>query len=114
MNDIKNIETSQTTAPGMGYTHCCALADATRKPNHEEQKIKNVKRGKTNSTHYIECFENAGNGEKRRIFEECIFIEIAKNGKAKVLITKGIKGGEGNFRYVNENKLIEMYVKTNK
>ena len=24
MNDIKNIETSQTTAPGMGYTHCCA------------------------------------------------------------------------------------------
>ena len=24
MNDIKNIEPSQTTAPGMGYTHCCA------------------------------------------------------------------------------------------
>lgn len=24
MNDIKNIETSQTTTPGMGYTHCCA------------------------------------------------------------------------------------------
>ena len=24
MNDIKNIEPSQTTKPGMGYTHCCA------------------------------------------------------------------------------------------
>ena len=24
MNDIKNIKTSQTTEPGMGYTHCCA------------------------------------------------------------------------------------------
>lgn len=24
MNDIKNIKPSQTTKPGMGYTHCCA------------------------------------------------------------------------------------------
>jgi hypothetical protein len=74
-------------------------------------KTKAMKHRKTSATHYIECFEYVGSHEKRRIFEECIFIEIAKSGKAKVKIVKGLRGGEGNIRYVNKDRLIEMYVK---
>ncbi|MFA5299616.1 MAG: hypothetical protein WC389_15615 [Lutibacter sp.] len=109
---IDTPELSQPTAPGMHYTACCTLADCTHETNHEEQKIKNAKRRKTNATHYIECFENVGKKEKRRVFEECIFIEMAKNKKAKVKVLKGLRGGDGNIRYVDKDRLIDMYVKT--
>jgi hypothetical protein len=112
MNDNKSIEQSQRTEPGMHYTACCTLADCSHEPTNEAQKIKNAKRRKTNATHYIECFENVGNNEKRRVFEECIFLEIAKNGKAKVKIVKGLRGGTNNIRYVNKDRLLNMYVKT--
>lgn len=111
MNDNKSTEQSQYTEPGMHYTACCTLADATHETNHEAEKIKNAKRRKTNATHYIECFENVGNGEKRRVFEECIFIEMAKNKKAKVKVLKGLRGGDGGVRYVERHRLINMYVK---
>ena len=42
---IDTSELSHTTKPGMHYTACCTLADATHEPNHEAQKIKNAKRG---------------------------------------------------------------------
>jgi hypothetical protein len=45
MNDNKSTELSQPTEPGMHYTACCTLADATYEINNEEQKIKNAKRG---------------------------------------------------------------------
>jgi len=45
MNDNKSTELSQPTEPGMHYTACCTLADCSHETNHEEQKIKNAKRG---------------------------------------------------------------------
>jgi DNA modification methylase len=42
MNDNKSTELSQPTEPGMHYTACCTLADATNKTNNEELKIKNA------------------------------------------------------------------------
>ena len=69
---------------------------------------------KAKATHYIECFENVGSGKKRRIFDECIFLEISKNGMAKVEVTKSHKGGKGNMRYVIKDRLIDMYVKCEK
>ena len=42
---IDTPELSHTTEPGMHYTACCTLADATHETNNEEQKIKNAKRG---------------------------------------------------------------------
>jgi hypothetical protein len=43
--------------------------------------------------------------------EECIFIEMAKNKKAKVKVLKGLRGGDGGVRYVERHRLINMYVK---
>jgi len=45
MNDNKSTKHSQRTEAGMHYTACCTLADCTQETNHEEQKIKNAKRG---------------------------------------------------------------------
>lgn len=65
------------------------------------------------STHYIECFQHAGIGKRKRIFSECQFIKYTDNGnKAIVKVIKGIRGGEGNIRYVDKNRLIKMYVET--
>lgn len=58
---------------------------------------------KLKNTHYIECFKYVGNGKKRRWFQEGAFIEIAKNGKAKVFVRNRY------IRYVDKNKLINMY-----
>ena len=41
MNDIKNIELSQTTKPGMGYTHCCAPVPSVV---YNEDCVKGLKR----------------------------------------------------------------------
>ena len=42
---IDTPELSHTTEPGMHYTACCTLADATHETCNEAQKIKNAKRG---------------------------------------------------------------------
>jgi len=34
---------SQTTAPALGMSLCCTLADCTHETSNEEQKIKNAK-----------------------------------------------------------------------
>ncbi len=41
----KEPETTKTDVPALGMSLCCTLADATHETNHEEQKIKNAKRG---------------------------------------------------------------------
>ena len=56
-------------------------------------------------THYIECFTYVGKSKKRRYFQKCIFIEMAKNSKAKVKVREGNEY----IRYVNKNRLIKMY-----
>jgi len=43
-----NIDTTEATQPtetAIGFIPCCTLADYTHETNHEEQKIKNAKRG---------------------------------------------------------------------
>lgn len=60
-------------------------------------------------THYIECFQNHGKGFKKRVYDECIFVEKAKNGQAKVLVTKSHKSSVGHYRYVDFKRLINIY-----
>jgi hypothetical protein len=48
----KEPEATQTTAPALGMSLCCTLADCAHEPNNEEQKIKNAKRGGVNYDKY--------------------------------------------------------------
>jgi hypothetical protein len=65
---------------------------------------------KCSPTHYVECFENAGNGKKRRYFDHCIYLETISDGRIKIQVINGKRGGKQNVRYVNKEKLIEIYV----
>jgi DNA (cytosine-5)-methyltransferase 1 len=83
MNDNKSTELSQPTAPGMHYTACCTLADATHEPTNEEQKIKNAKRGGI----YLDLFSGIGGFAKGFdmagfTFDKHYFSEIDKNAIA--------------------------------
>lgn len=83
MNDNKSTELSQPTAPGMHYTACCTLADYTHETNHEEQKIKNAKRGGI----YLDLFSGIGGFAKGFdmagfTFDKHYFSEIDKNAIA--------------------------------
>ena len=49
-----------------------------------------------------------GNNKKRRYFDQCIFLETITDGRAKIQIINGKKGGTG-IRYVSKSKLIDMY-----
>jgi phage gp36-like protein len=63
---------------------------------------------KCEPTHYVECFEYAGNNKKRRYFDQCIFLETITDGRVKIQIINGKKGGSG-IRYVSKSRLIDMY-----
>ena len=66
---------------------------------------------KTEATHYIECFEHAGRGRKRRLFQECILLGYVDENRAKVRVLRGIRGGNGgNLAYINKNRLVTRYV----
>jgi DNA (cytosine-5)-methyltransferase 1 len=83
MNDNKSTELSQPTAPGMHYTACCTLADCSHETNHEEQKIKNAKRGGI----YLDLFSGIGGFAKGFdmagfTFDKHYFSEIDKNAIA--------------------------------
>lgn len=62
------------------------------------------------ATHYVECFENAGKGKKKRYFDQCIYLETIADGRIKIQVINGKKGGKHNVRYVDKERLIEMYV----
>lgn len=66
---------------------------------------------KTDATHYIRCFESVGNGRKRLLFQECILLGYCGNGKAKVRVLRGVRGGNGgNVAYIDKRRLINMYI----
>lgn len=65
---------------------------------------------KTEATHYIECFESVGRGKKRRLFQRCIFLELIGEDRVKVRVLSGVRGGGCYLRYVNKDRLINMYV----
>ena len=65
---------------------------------------------KTEATHYVECFENVGRGKKRRLFQECVLIRYVGDEMAKVMVINGVRCGIEGVRYVNRNRLINMYV----
>jgi len=66
---------------------------------------------KTEATHYIRCFESVGGGRKRLLFQECILLGYCGNGKAKVRVLRGIRGGNGgNVAYIDKHRLINMYI----
>jgi DNA-cytosine methyltransferase len=83
MNDNKSTVQSQLTSPGMHYTACCTLADCIHETNHEEQKIKNAKRGGI----YLDLFSGIGGFAKGFdmagfTFDKHYFSEIDKNAIA--------------------------------
>jgi hypothetical protein len=66
---------------------------------------------KTEATHYIRCFESVGGGRKRLLFQECILLGYCGNGKAKVRVLRGVRGGNGgNVAYIDKHRLINMYI----
>lgn len=66
---------------------------------------------KTKATHYIRCFESVGGGRKRLLFQECILLGYCGNGKAKVRVLRGVRGGNGgNVAYIDKHRLINMYI----
>lgn len=65
---------------------------------------------KCSPTHYVECFENVSKGKKRRYFDQCIYLETISDGRIKIQVINGKRGGKYNVRYVNKEKLIEMYI----
>lgn len=80
---IDTSELSHTTETGMHYTACCTLADCSHETNHEEQKIKNVKRGGI----YLDLFSGIGGFAKGFdmagfTFDKHYFSEIDKNAIA--------------------------------
>ena len=72
MNDIKNVETSQTTAPGMGYTHCCAPVPSVV---YNEDCLEGLKRFSDN------YFDLA-------IVDPPYGIDVAASGKSKTVVCK--------------------------
>lgn len=56
-------------------------------------------------------FESVGNGRKRLLFQECILLGYCGNGKAKVGVLRGVRGGNGgNVAYIDKHRLINMYI----
>lgn len=79
----------------------------------KQEKI-NRNKMKTEATHYIRCFESVGGGRKRILFQKCILIGYHGDDMVKVVVLEGVRGGSGgNVVYVNKNRLINMYVKSN-
>jgi DNA (cytosine-5)-methyltransferase 1 len=79
----KEPETTQTTAPALGMSLCCTLADCTHETCNEEKKIKNVKHGGI----YLDLFSGIGGFAKGFdmagfTFDKHYFSEIDKNAIA--------------------------------
>lgn len=58
-------------------------------------------------THYLICFENVGNGKKRRYFDLCKILRIGTNGKPYLEVKS--KNGKIVKRYAELERLISIY-----
>ena len=70
---------------------------------------------KHNWTHYLICFENVGNGLKRKIFKRCKIVRTAKTGQKVIEVEGTFVNEDKNIkrepyqRYTDADKLIDMY-----